>query len=61
VGIQKREFYIVKCDICGEELQNGDGGILCLDSRENANEHIPLGDWNKKNGKIACENCYEKL
>jgi len=61
MGIQKKEFYIAKCDICKDELQNGEGGTLCLDTKDEVKKHLDLAGWTKKNGKIACENCCEEI
>ena len=54
MGIQKRDCYIVKCDFCGYELENGEGGTLCLSSKYEASRHIPVCDRLRKNGKLAC-------
>ena len=62
MGIKKKEFYFVQCDICGERLvhSSGDGFTVC-DSKEQAKEQMSYADWTQKNGKIACEGCYEEL
>ena len=59
MGIEKKEYYICKCDFCGDVLQNDSGGTLCLETKKSANEHVALV-WTKKNGKLACECCYFK-
>jgi hypothetical protein len=61
MGIRKKEFFIAVCDFCPDELQNGEGGTLCLDSKESTDEHLSHAGWTKKNGKLACENCYEEI
>ena len=61
MGIRKVHVYIVKCDICGRILENGEGGDLCLPTKKVANEHVPLSAWKKKDGKLACYDCLEQL
>jgi hypothetical protein len=61
MGIQKKEFYVVKCDFCKISLENGEGGELCLQSKESALEHMKLAMWTRKNNKTACCDCWEKL
>lgn len=61
MGIQRKKFYVVKCDICGTHIENGEGGILCIEKETEINGYIEGADWTKKNGKIACESCYEEL
>jgi len=61
MGIEKKEFYVIQCDFCGEEVENEEGGTLCLDSKEAAIEYITLVGWREKNGKIECEECWESL
>ena len=61
MGIRKRTYYIIKCDKCGYEMENGEGGTLCLESKLQVHQHIFLAGWTKRNGKIACESCYEKI
>ncbi len=62
MGIKKKEFYFVECDICGEKLVGSGGdGFGVFESREDADNHARYADWSKKNGKWACEGCYEEL
>lgn len=61
MGIQKKEFYVAKCDFCKMSLENGEGGELCLSSKESVLKHIKLAGWTHKNGKMACQDCWEKL
>lgn len=61
MGIRIKKYHVVVCDICGDDLKNGDGGILCLDAKKEAEKHITLSCWIKKNGKIICENCHNSL
>jgi|GEM_PF-2488007 len=61
MGIRKQDFYICQCDFCGTKLENGEGGVLCLKRKDSAKEHLKLAEWKMKNGKFACENCWEKL
>jgi hypothetical protein len=49
------------CDVCKTEMQNGEGGTLCLESRQSVKEHIEYAGWMQKNGKLACENCMEAI
>lgn len=58
MGIRKKEVYIVVCDNCPTELENGEGGTLCLNNKSDAKKHIEFSGWKKKDGKIFCENCY---
>jgi len=59
MGIKKQDFFVAKCDYCGEYLQNGEGGILCCKTKGGIKDHMKFADWKKKNGKISCENCWE--
>jgi len=61
MGIRRMDIYIIECDICGEELENGDGGTLCSFSKEEADKYREMSEWIKKDGKIACPNCYEEI
>jgi hypothetical protein len=61
MGIQKKEFYIVKCDFCKASLENGKGGELCLSLKKSALEHIELNRKTRKNSKTACPDCWEEL
>ena len=61
MGIRIKKYYVVVCDICGDSLRNGEGGILCLAAKKEAENHIGLSYWIKKNGKIICENCHNSL
>lgn len=61
MGIQKRNVYIVVCDFCGEELENGDGGTMCALTKEEADKYRESCEWIKKNGKTACHNCFEEI
>jgi len=62
MGIRKQEFYIVECDICKEKLVGSYGdGFTVYESKEQAEKEMSYADWTKKNGKIACEGCYEEL
>lgn len=61
MGIRKIKVYIAKCDICKDELQNGEGGTLCLDTKDEAQKYLDFAGWTKKNGKIVCKNCFEEI
>lgn len=61
MGIRKQVFYIAVCDECDAELENGEGGVLCLLTKEDAENHISYADWVKKDGKLLCDNCYASL
>ena len=61
MGIRKQDFYICQCDFCPEILQKGEGSFLRLERKQDAKEHLKLAEWKMKNGKFACENCWEKL
>jgi hypothetical protein len=61
MGIRKKEFYIVVCDECKTELQNGEGGTLCLNNSESARTHAILSDWHYNDNKLLCCNCYNNL
>ena len=61
MGIRKVEVFMVVCDVCPSILQNGEGATLFLYTKDEAKKHLDLAGWTKKNGKIACENCYEEI
>jgi len=61
MGIREEKFQIIECDVCKIKMENGEGGVLCLDSKQSAIEHIQHAGWIKKNGKLACENCIEEI
>ncbi len=61
MGVRKKDCWIIKCDICHGELENGEGGTLCFFKRTEAEKNIPYGDWTKKNGKLVCPWCYEEI
>ena len=60
MGIKKQEFFVARCDFCPAYLENGDGGMLCCGTKAGIKKHMELAGWKKKNGKIACENCWER-
>jgi len=61
MGIRKREVFVVVCDVCLDLLQNGKGATLHLYTKDEVKEHLDSAGWTKKDGKVACENCYEKI
>ena len=61
MGVRKAEFFICHCDICNDILQNGEGGVLCLDTKDEVKQHLDYAGWIRKGGKLACENCFERI
>lgn len=59
MGIQKREYLIAKCDVCGDEFEHGDGGTQCFHDKKEAMNTVEGCDWRKKNGKLRCVGCWE--
>ncbi len=61
MGIRKQEGFVAVCDVCLSILQNGEGATLFLYTKDEVKKHLDFAGWTKKNGKIACENCYEEI
>ena len=63
MGLHKVTAYVIQCDICKAFYPGPDGqGAMFFNTKDQAEREGPFVEyWQKKDGKLACENCHEKL